>query len=144
VNLNLRIIINDQSEFEKEEDLDEERVEEMKKEKVTNIEIESEIMPDCIFDDITVKEEPKTDYFMDSQVFETGFNQSISVVEQSQAFSKQRSINLEYLNECISKVIMIEYIFNRKIKKFKYRCFKYRKTSLILPYQIYSLSVRLI
>ena len=107
MNLNLQIIINDQSEFEKEEDLDEERVEEIKKEKVENIEIESEIMPDCIFDDITVKEEPKTDYSMDSQAYETKCNQSSSVFEQSQTFSKKRSINLEYLNECISKVIII-------------------------------------
>ena len=114
VNLNLQIIINDRSEIDKEEECDEERQQEVKLEqlvKAENIEVESENIMDCIFDDSTVKKELITDDSVDNDAFETKRENSSSTClldqsNQSERIKKKTSINLEYLNECIAKVII--------------------------------------
>ena len=114
VNLNLQIIINDRSEIDKEEECEEERQQEVKLEKIIkaeNIEVETENIMDCIFDDSTVKEELITGDFVDNDAFETKPENSSSTClldqsNKSETMKKKTSINLEYLNECIAKVII--------------------------------------
>lgn len=107
VNLSLQIIINDRSEFDKVEEFEEERPQQLKFEKVKVENIE--IISDCTFDDVIVKKEPKINDIIDDQICKPKFNERSTIVDQSQDNSKKSSINLEYLNECISKVNIFEF-----------------------------------